>query len=163
MFFLYNLHSIHTELKKNGRCCMQNNHSQPKSPVELKDNSNMQCEKFGLRKMSLPAVYHLPEEDVVAREGGDVGCTCVISKLQWCPFQKLTCLVCYSLELFFVGFVSVDAEDDILASYKLKDWQRFPEPLHLEDITKAVPVQAWWIQRIHQSFHQHQDIYLRVS
>ena len=109
--------------------------------------------------MSLPAVYHLPEEDVVAREGSDVARARVISKLQWCPFQKFTCLVRDSLELFFVGFVGIDAEDDILALDKLKDWQRFPEPLHLEDITKAVPVQAWWIQRIHHNFHQHQDTF----
>lgn len=107
--------------------------------------------------MSLPAVYHLPEEDVVAREGCDVARARVISKLQWCPFQKLTRLVRDSLELFFVGFVGVDAEDHVLALNKLKDWQRFPEPLHLEDITEAVPVQAWWIQRNRHNFHQHQD------
>jgi len=45
-------------------------------------------------------------------------------------------------EVFFVGLVGVDAEDDIAAVHKPELGRGVAEPGHLEDVADPVPVQA---------------------
>ena len=47
------------------------------------------------------------------------------------------------MQILFIGFVIVDAEDNVSPADKPKLWSSVVESSHLEHITDSIPIQSW--------------------